>query len=71
MEEKIPRFIAGLNKIEFGCGRDLKVETTTEVRVEGVKWSLISAGNAHPYIIGAGWIAFDPVSLSPTHDFPG
>lgn len=68
-EGKVPRFVAGLNKIEFGCGRDLKVETTTEVGVEGVKWSLNSAGNAHPYIMGAGWIAFDPVSLSPPTTF--
>ncbi len=56
---------AGLNKVEFGCRRDLEVETTMEVTVEGVKWSLNSAGDAHPYIMGTSWIAFDPVGLFP------
>ncbi len=50
-ERKVPRFVAGLNKVEYGCGRDLKVETTTEVRVEGVKWRLNNAGDAHPYVM--------------------
>ena len=58
---KPPRLVAGLNKIEFGCGRDLTVATITTATEEGVKWSMNSRGNTHQYISACSYIAFDPV----------
>lgn len=76
-DNKVPRFVCGLNKIEFGCGRDLKVQTTTEMGKEGFIWSMNSEGNTHQYITAASWIAFDPVgafprssSLAMVRDYP-
>ena len=59
---KPPRLVAGLDKFEFGCGRDLRVTTSTKATAEGVEWSMNSVGNTHQYITACSFIAFDSVS---------
>ena len=59
---KPPRLVAALNKIEFGCGRDLRVKTEVKVGNEGVDWSMNSDGNVHQYTTACSYIAFDAVS---------
>ncbi len=59
---KPPKLVAALNKIEFGCGRDLRVKTEVAVSKEGGEWSMNSDGNVHQYVTACSWIAFDAVS---------
>ncbi|KAL8733468.1 MAG: hypothetical protein Q9166_002094 [cf. Caloplaca sp. 2 TL-2023] len=68
---KPPRLVAALKKLEFGCGRDLRVMIDTDATTEGINWKMNSSGNAHPYITAWSYIAFDPVSFLLSHSFHG
>ena len=58
-----PKVVAALNKFEYGCGRDLTLQTTIKVSAEGLDWSMNSTGDTHQYITSCSYIAFDAVSL--------
>ena len=59
---KPPRVVAALTKFEYGCGRNITLDTKTKVSEKGIEWSMNSSGDSHQYITACAYVAFDPVS---------
>ena len=59
---KPPRVVAALSEFEYGCGRNITLDTSAKVSEKGIEWSMNSSGDSHQYITGCSYVAFDPVS---------